>query len=96
MLTRTPDIELDNHADEELQLAIGESINVDPDTILQPVKEDNDTMMMDEEGRPQFKPSRDIVRALLSVKSGMPVLITYRRIPLHELKRAKSPSLLTA
>jgi len=54
------DIESDHDADEELQLAIGDSVNMDPDTILAPVKEDSNAMEMDEEGRPQFQPSRDI------------------------------------
>ncbi len=34
---------------------------VDMDTVLQPVKDTDEAMTIDEEGRPQFAPSRNIV-----------------------------------
>ncbi|KAG9253508.1 uncharacterized protein F5Z01DRAFT_657382 [Emericellopsis atlantica] len=34
--------------------------NIDPDTILAPVKDNDDSMMVDEEGRPRFAAARDI------------------------------------
>lgn len=35
---------------------------VDMDAVLQPMKDNEDAMAIDEEGRPRFAPSRDIVR----------------------------------
>lgn len=63
MLTERP---LDN-AGVEAEFVLGQSDEqpVDMDAVLQPVKENEDAMAIDEEGRPQFAPSRDIVRLIL-------------------------------
>ena len=52
-------MDLEN-GDEEFTLETTD--NIDPDTILAPVKDNNDSMMVDEEGRPRFAAARDIVR----------------------------------
>ena len=94
-LTANLDIESDHDADEELQLAIGDSVNMDPDTILAPVKEDSNAMEMDEEGRPQFQPSRDIVSDLTRIELVLR-LSNSNRTPSPESKRERFQSHLTA
>ncbi|KAL6868930.1 pre-rRNA-processing protein pno1 [Amphichorda felina] len=52
----------EDNAGVEAEFVLGQSDEqpVDMDAVLQPVKENEDAMAIDEEGRPQFAPSRDI------------------------------------
>ena len=55
--------------DGEFVLEASENLPVDMDAVLQPVKDGDESMAIDEEGRPRFAPSRDTVRSRLSTPS---------------------------
>lgn len=49
---------------EEFLLEAGGDESIDVDAVLPQVKNSEDSMAIDEEGRPKFAPARDIVRSL--------------------------------
>lgn len=69
--------------DDEFVLEASETVPVDMDAVLQPVKDSEDTMAIDEEGRPRFAPSRDIVRAFRNSFHSSTSILTFQpnRIP---------------
>lgn len=86
------DIEIPD-GDEEFVLDTAESLPVDADTVLAPVTVES--MAIDEEGRPRFAPSRDIVRVPeLLILMGYADRMNFR-IPSLVSKLEKFPSRLT-